>query len=68
MSDSPIQVFVAAYGDEVGASQSLKDFQQMHRDGSIELIDAAVIVRRADGAEAAMVITEEDVEEEAPVS
>ena len=49
MSANPIQVFVASYDNEYGAKQSLQDFQQMHRDGSIELIDAAVIVRQADG-------------------
>jgi uncharacterized membrane protein len=49
MSDTRIQVFVASYDNEVGAKQSLKDFQAMHREGSIDLIDAAVIVREADG-------------------
>jgi uncharacterized membrane protein len=49
MSDNPIQVFVASYDTEFGAKQSLQDFQGMHRQGSIDLIDAAVIVRRADG-------------------
>ena len=49
MSDHRIQVFVAAYDNEVGAKQSLKDFQAMHREGSIDLIDAAVIVRDAGG-------------------
>jgi uncharacterized membrane protein len=37
------------FGDEVQAKQSLKDFQAMDQEGSIELIDAAVIVRGADG-------------------
>jgi uncharacterized membrane protein len=49
VSDHRIQVFVAAYDNEVGAKQSLKDFQAMHREGSIDLIDAAVIVRDAGG-------------------
>jgi uncharacterized membrane protein len=49
MSENPIQVFIAVYDDEVGAKQSLKDFQVMDREGSIELIDAAVIVRGLDG-------------------
>jgi uncharacterized membrane protein len=49
MSENPIQIFIAMFGDEVQASQSLKDFQAMDREGSIELIDAAVIVRGADG-------------------
>jgi uncharacterized membrane protein len=44
-----VQVFVASYDNEVGAKQSLKDFQAMHKEGSIDLIDAVVIVRDADG-------------------
>jgi uncharacterized membrane protein len=49
MTEKPIQVFVASYDDEFGAKQSLKDFQAMHREGSIDLIDAAVIVHTAEG-------------------
>src|SRR3954451_2496681 len=49
MSDNPIQIFIAVYGDEVMAKQSLHDFQAMNREGSIELIDAVVVVRGADG-------------------
>jgi uncharacterized membrane protein len=49
MSDNPIQLFIAMFDDEVQAKQSLKDFQAMDKEGSIELIDAAVIVRGADG-------------------
>ena len=49
MSENPIQIFIAVYGDEAGAKQSLDDFQTMDKEGSIKLIDAAVIVRRADG-------------------
>lgn len=49
MNDKPIQLFVASYDNEVGAAQSLKDFQAMHREGSIDLIDAAVIVHTAEG-------------------
>jgi uncharacterized membrane protein len=49
MSDSPIQIFIATFGDEVMAKQSLMDFQAMDKEGSIDLIDAAVIVRGADG-------------------
>ena len=49
MSDKPIQLFVAVYDDEVGAKQSLKDYQAMHREGSIDLIDGAVIVHTAEG-------------------
>ena len=49
MTDKPIQLFVASYDNEVGAKQSLKDFQAMDREGSIDLIDAAVIVHTAEG-------------------
>jgi uncharacterized membrane protein len=49
MSEKPIQIFVASYDNEYGAKQSLHDFQTMHRQGSIDLIDAAVIVRGSDG-------------------
>jgi uncharacterized membrane protein len=49
VSDHPVQLFVASYDNEVGAKQSLKDFQAMHRQGSIDLIDAAVIVHSLDG-------------------
>ena len=49
MTENPIQVFIAKFGDEVAAKQSLQDFEAMDREGSIELIDAAVIVRGADG-------------------
>jgi uncharacterized membrane protein len=49
MTTNEVEVFVAAFGDEEQAGSALKDFQTMDREGSIELIDAAVIVRRADG-------------------
>jgi uncharacterized membrane protein len=49
MSSNPIQVFIAAYQTEDGAEAALKDFRTMHREGSIDLIDAAVAVHTADG-------------------
>lgn len=49
MSERPIQLFVATFGDEVQAGQVLKDFQSMDREGSIDLIDAAVIVHTQEG-------------------
>jgi uncharacterized membrane protein len=49
MSSNAVQVFIAAYESEDGANAALKDFRAMHREGSIELIDAAVAVHRADG-------------------
>ncbi len=41
---STIELFVAAYSTEGGAGAALKDFQVAHREGAIDLIDAAVIV------------------------
>ena len=49
MSDNPLQLFVATFDNERQAGEALKDFQAMHKQGSIDLIDAAVIVRGADG-------------------
>ena len=49
MSDNALQLFVALYDDENQASAALKDFQTMNRQGSIDLIDAVVIVRGSDG-------------------
>jgi uncharacterized membrane protein len=49
MSGNPIQLFVAVYDSEVQAKQALEDFQSMDREGSIDLIDAAVIVHTAEG-------------------
>src|SRR3954471_8541920 len=48
MSSNPVQVFIAAYQSEDAAGAALKDFRAMHREGSIELIDAAVAVHTAD--------------------
>jgi uncharacterized membrane protein len=44
-----MQVFIATFDDESEAKQALADFRSMHREGSIDLIDAAVIVHTADG-------------------
>jgi uncharacterized membrane protein len=49
MAANPVEVFVAAFGNEEQAGEALKDFRTMDREGSIQLIDAAVIVRKADG-------------------
>jgi uncharacterized membrane protein len=49
MSTRSVQIFIATFDDEVQAKQSLRDFQAMDREGSIDLLDAAVIIRRADG-------------------
>jgi len=47
--DNPVEVFVAAFDNEGQAAEALKDFRAMHREGSIDLIDAVVVVRHADG-------------------
>ncbi|MGH3924385.1 MAG: DUF1269 domain-containing protein [Pseudonocardiaceae bacterium] len=49
MASNPLEVFVAAFDNEEQAGAALKDFRAMDREGSIELIDAVVIVRGADG-------------------
>src|SRR5215472_5313641 len=49
MSSHLMQVFVATFDDERQAGDALKDFRAMDREGSIELIDAAVIIHKADG-------------------
>ena len=49
MTDNPVEVFVAAFGNEAQAGVALKDFRAMDREGSIDLIDAAVVVHGTDG-------------------
>ena len=49
MTNNPVQVFIAAFETEGEAGDALRDFRTMDRDGSIKLIDAAVVVRGADG-------------------
>jgi uncharacterized membrane protein len=49
MSASPIQLFVAIFDNEGEAGSALKDFQAMDREGSIDLIDAAVVVHTQEG-------------------
>ncbi len=49
MADNTLQVFVATFSDETEAASALQDFRAMDRDGSIELIDAVVVVRDAEG-------------------
>jgi uncharacterized membrane protein len=48
-TSSTVELFVASYGSEPEAGEALKAFQSAHRDGAIDLIDAAVIVHTADG-------------------
>jgi uncharacterized membrane protein len=49
MTESQVEVFIAAFGSETQAGAALKDFKAMNRQGSIDLIDAAVIVHGTDG-------------------
>jgi uncharacterized membrane protein len=49
MTGNAVQVFVAAFDDETQAADTLKEFRAMDRDGSLDLIDAAVVTRRPDG-------------------
>jgi uncharacterized membrane protein len=49
VADNTLQVFVATFSDETHAASALQDFRAMDRDGSIELIDAVVVVRDAEG-------------------
>jgi len=49
VADNTLQVFVATFSDEVQAASALQDFRAMDREGSIELIDAVVVVRDAEG-------------------
>jgi uncharacterized membrane protein len=49
MAGNPLEVFVAAFDNEEQAGDALQDFRAMDLEGSIDLIDAAVIVRGADG-------------------
>src|SRR5215475_887817 len=49
MTNNPVQVFIAAFETEREAGDALRDFRAMDRDGSIKLIDAAVVVRGVDG-------------------
>jgi uncharacterized membrane protein len=47
-SSSTMEIFVATYGTEEGAGSALKDFKAAERAGSIDLIDAAVVVHTAE--------------------
>ena len=49
MTDNQVQVFVAAFDTEAEAGAALKDFRAMNREGSIDLLDAVVLVHGTDG-------------------
>src|SRR5450631_2226399 len=48
MTGNQVQLFVAAFGNETQAGVALKDFRAMDREGSIDLIDAVVLVHGTD--------------------
>lgn len=48
MSDVPMELVVAAFNDEDGASQALKELKEAKKEKLIGITDAAVIQRRAD--------------------
>jgi uncharacterized membrane protein len=49
MATSTLEVFIAVFGTEDGAAAALKDFKAAELERSIDLIDGAAIVHRADG-------------------
>jgi uncharacterized membrane protein len=49
MAENPISVIAAFYADETKASDVLAQLKQMDKDGTIDIMDAAVMVREADG-------------------
>jgi uncharacterized membrane protein len=49
MTGSTVDVFVAAFDNETQAGVALKDFRMMDREGSIDLLDAVVLVHSTDG-------------------
>ena len=49
MTDNAVEVFIAVFDNESQAGTALKDFRSLHREGTIELIDAVAVVHRADG-------------------
>src|SRR6476661_2051204 len=49
MTNKTLEVFVAAYSDEAGAGVACRDLKDMQLAGSIHIVDAAVVVRKADG-------------------
>src|SRR3954468_20341843 len=44
-----LEVFVAVYSDETSAGVAVDDLKSMERAGSIKLVDAALVVRDAEG-------------------
>lgn len=49
MTDNPIQVLVAAFNDPKRAAEVMSDLKQGKKEGFIGILDAAVVVKDADG-------------------
>jgi uncharacterized membrane protein len=49
MSDSPVQIIVAAFNSPEGASLVMDEIKQGKREGLIGILDAAVVVKNAEG-------------------
>ena len=49
MTDVPVEVIVAAFQDQNGASAALEQLKQAKKEGLIQIEDAAVLVKNADG-------------------
>ena len=49
MAENPISVIAAFYTDETKAGDALAQLKQMDKDGTVDIMDAAVMVRNADG-------------------
>jgi len=49
MANQNLEVFIATFNNETEAKSSLQDFRAMDKEGSIEIIDAAVVVHDSEG-------------------
>jgi uncharacterized membrane protein len=49
VADNPISVIAAFYANETAADDMLTKLKQMDKDGTIDILDAAVMVKEADG-------------------
>ena len=49
MANNPIGVIAAFYTDETKAGDALAQLKQMDKDGTVDIMDAAVMVKDADG-------------------
>jgi uncharacterized membrane protein len=49
MAQNPISVIAAFYTEETKAGDALAQLKQMDKDGTVDIMDAAVMVRNADG-------------------